>query len=244
MTALAGASRRPALRVALALALALALGVVMLAMLVGLTLHEGLDLEPLPPPWSRLSGWAAGLLAGLGGSGAVLLAWALRQRAQRSRRVRPGSAAGGEPLLAALMPLVERTTRSLRATRGDLCTEIGPGVAPLHLPPAMVLGLTRLTQDALDDARRQSEGSGRLRLELDLQHGETGWHLRLTVIDPEPTPPPDAAPGAVSLHRRAVASMQRQATALGAQLDIGHDERGTCVEWVLALPAEPVTAGR
>lgn len=230
MTAPTRASRRPALRAALAL------GAVVLA---GLALHEALDLDPLPSwPWGRSSGWAAGGLA------TGLLAWVLAGVLRhRARRRHPEPDSSGEPLLVALLPLVERAAHSLRATHGDLRTEIGPGVAPLHLPPAMVSGLTRLTQEALDDARRQTEGSGRLRLELDLQHGETGWHLRLAVIDPDHTPPPTATPGAAPLHRRATASMQRQATALGAQLDIGHDARGTCVEWVLALPAAPVTDG-
>jgi hypothetical protein len=236
LNATSGASRRPALRVALAL------GAVALATLA---VHEAIDLGQLPEgsAWEWLSdgfrrgmsrGWTAGAGVGLGGLGAALMMRAVLRLTGRRRAV---PAVGEVSLLAALVPLIERTARSLRVTQGTLGTAIGLTVTALHLPTAMVGGLVRLTQDALDHARHQTQGQGHLRLELDLLDGETGLHVRLAVIHPNPTRTPAATPGVTPLHRRTVASMQRQATALGAQLDIGHDERGNCIEWVLALPA-------
>jgi hypothetical protein len=150
-----------------------------------------------------------------------------------------------DTLLPALLPLAERRGRTLAAHQGRLTVHVGPGVAQVRLPLATVQNLAQLLLEALDAATRPARTGTRLRFELDLRHGETGSHLRLAVIGPRRTVTNDSTSVAPSdgtaSQRRSVASMQRLATALGAQLDIELGPRGVCVEWVLPLAVDSQT---
>jgi hypothetical protein len=133
-------------------------------------------------------------------------------------------------LVDAFTPLRQQAGTMLRAAGMTLVWTSGHGIGTLRLATHTVQGLRQIAQEALEEALHQNSEPRAIHLELELLRGETGSHLRMAVIDPAGRSPCQAP-----LRVRGLSMAQRHATQLGAQLDIGVEREGWCVELVLQL---------
>ncbi|MEX8517525.1 MAG: sensor histidine kinase [Leptothrix sp. (in: b-proteobacteria)] len=146
---------------------------------------------------------------------------------------------GTWPLTQALHELRRRIEPLLRAHAVQLAWVVGAGLDTLVLTAAETLQILRIAQEALVNVVRHAHAANHSALTVELLTGETGRHLRLMIYDdghphgPVPTASaPDHAPAQVG---HGWAMLQRQATALGAQLVVGPQPDGWTVELVLPL---------
>ncbi|WP_146219439.1 hypothetical protein [Sphaerotilus hippei] len=114
--------------------------------------------------------------------------------------------------------------------------QVDERVAQLALPVRDTLALLWIAREALDNVVLHAHGAVSARFGLELTCGETGCHLRLSVEDDGR---PNAVIGSVARFHpgRGLARVQRQATALGAQLVVGPEAQGWTLE--IGLPLEP-----
>jgi signal transduction histidine kinase len=121
----------------------------------------------------------------------------------------------------------------------QLAWVIGPEVHALALTQLEILQVLRIAQEALVNVVRHADGAHHAALELEVLSGETGRHLRLMVYDdghPAGVPPTACAPDQIpSRIGHGWITLQRQATALGAQLMVGPQPDGWSVELVMPL---------
>jgi hypothetical protein len=147
--------------------------------------------------------------------------------------------ASQRPLPEALRELRRRVEPLLCSKAVQLAWVIGPEVHALALTKVETLQVLRIAQEALVNVVRHADGARHAALELEVLSGETGRHLRLMVYDdghPAGVPPTACAPDQIpSRIGHGWITLQRQATALGAQLMVGPQPDGWSVELVMPL---------
>lgn len=146
---------------------------------------------------------------------------------------------GHRPLPEALRELRRRIEPLLRDKDVQLAWVIGADIDALALSSAEILQVLRIAQEALVNVVRHADGANHAAVQLEVLAGETGRHLRLMVYDdghPAGLPPTACAPDQIpSRIGHGWITLQRQATALGAQLMVGPQPDGWSVELVMPL---------
>lgn len=146
---------------------------------------------------------------------------------------------GHRPLPEALRELRQRIEPLLRDKAVQLAWVVGADIDALALSGAEILQVLRIAQEALVNVVRHADGAHHAALQLEVLTGETGRHLHLMVYDdghPAGLPPTACAPDQIpSRIGHGWTTLQRQATALGAQLMVGPQPDGWSVELVMPL---------
>jgi signal transduction histidine kinase len=148
---------------------------------------------------------------------------------------------GDHPVAHALGELRRRMEPALRAAGVQLVWDVEPSLDGIVLSAPHTLHLVRIAREALSNIAKHAVGATQATLGAQCVDAETGRRLHLVVSDNgRVVSRPGAAPAGNTpkvTGGRGLANIQRRATALGAQLDVGARLGGWWVEVVVPLPA-------
>jgi hypothetical protein len=120
----------------------------------------------------------------------------------------------------------------LGASGQPLAWAVDAAVQQLSLPSSVSAGVLALLQTAFEDVAHQARSAGTVRLEAGVLHGETGSHLHLLL---SALGGRHAGAAAQKGSHGDPARLQRQATQIGAQLEVSNQACRWQMELVLQI---------